>query len=77
MERITTGPERKLVGRFVLDYLRHDGVFTLRLIGKNSSEIVVAEIVAGLWDIYRSKKSIQIRTNITGHDLNVIEGEDV
>lgn len=77
MDRITTGPERKLVSRFVLEYLRHDGVFTLRLIGKNSSEIVVAEIVSGLWDMYRSKKSIQIRSNLTGHDLNVIEGEDV
>jgi hypothetical protein len=77
MDRISTGPERKVVSRFVLDYLRHDGVFTLRLIGKNSSDIVVAEIVAGLWDLYRSKKSIQIRTNLTGHDPNIIEGEDV
>jgi hypothetical protein len=42
-----------------------------------SCDIVVAEIVAGLWDLYRSKKSIQIRTNLTGHDPNIIEGEDV
>ena len=72
MEKIGPGPERKLAVRFVLDYLRHDGVFTLRLIGKNSSDIVVAEIVAGLWDLYRSKKSIQIRsTNVNdGHETD-------
>ncbi|XP_011441809.3 innexin unc-9 isoform X3 [Magallana gigas] len=63
MERLGTGPDRKLAARFVMDYLRHDGVFTLRLIGKNSSDIVVAEIVSELWDMYRSKKCIQIRTN--------------
>ncbi|OWF53666.1 Innexin unc-9 [Mizuhopecten yessoensis] len=74
MDRLGTGPDRKLAGRFVLEYLRHDGVFTLRLIGKNSSDIVVAEIVAGLWDMYRSKKSIQIRSNLNGHET---EGEDV
>lgn len=72
MDRIGTTPDKKLANRFTVEYLRHDGVFTLRLIGKNSSDIVVAEIVSGLWDIYRSKKSIQIRSN--GHDT---EGEDV
>lgn len=72
MERVSGGPDKKLANRFTIEYLRHDGVFTMRLIGKNSSDIVVAEIVSGLWDMYRSKKSIQIRSN--GHDL---EGEDV
>lgn len=74
MDRIGTGPDKKNAGRFVLEYLRHDGVFTLRLIGKNSSDIVVAEIVAGLWDMYRGKKNIQLRSNLNGND---IEGEDV
>ncbi|CAI9717030.1 innexin unc-9-like isoform X2 [Octopus vulgaris] len=72
MDRIGSTPDKKLANRFTVEYLRHDGVFTLRLIGKNSSDIVVAEIVSGLWDMYRSKKSIQIRSN--GHDT---EGEDV
>ncbi|XP_071103534.1 innexin unc-9-like isoform X4 [Haliotis cracherodii] len=75
MDRLGTGPDKKLANRFTIEYLRHDGVFTLRLIGKNSSDIVVAEIVSGLWDMYRSKKSIQIRnTTGNGHDM---EGEDV
>ena len=75
MDRLGSGPEKKLATRFILEYLRHDGVFTLRLVGKNSSDIVVAEIVSGLWDLYKSKKSIQIRNQAgNGHDT---EGEDV
>lgn len=73
MEKLNSGPERKMARRFVTEYLRHDGVFTLRLIGKNSSDIVVAEIIAGLWDMYKNKKSIQMRSNLNGHD----EGEEV
>lgn len=78
MDRIGSGPDKKLATRFTMEYLRVDGVFTLRLVGKNSSDIVVAEIVSGLWDLYRSKKSIQIRNttslNSNGHDS---DGEDV
>ncbi|XP_059164247.1 innexin unc-9-like isoform X2 [Physella acuta] len=78
MDRIGSGPDKKLATRFTMEYLRHDGVFTLRLVGKNSSDIVVAEIVSGLWDVYRSKKSIQIRNTSTlpsnGHES---DGEDV
>ncbi|CAG5136836.1 unnamed protein product [Candidula unifasciata] len=78
MDRISSGPDKKLATRFTMEYLRHDGVFTLRLVGKNSSDIVVAEIVSGLWDLYRSKKSIQIRNaaalQANGHDS---EGDDV
>lgn len=74
MDRIGTGPEKKLANRFTMEYLRHDGVFTLRLVGKNSSDIVVAEILAGLWDTYRTKKAAQIRNNSMGTEF---EGEDV
>lgn len=72
MDRIGAGPDKKLANRFTMEYLRHDGVFTLRLVGKNSSDIVVGEIVSGLFDMYRNKKNIQIRPN--GHET---EGEDV
>ena len=74
MDRLSTGPDKKLANRFTIEYLRHDGVFTLRLVGKNSSDIVVAEILSGLWDMYRSKKAAQIRNNTNGHEF---EGEDV
>ncbi|KAH3754631.1 innexin unc-9-like [Dreissena polymorpha] len=74
MGSISTGPEKKLANRFTMEYLRHDGVFTLRLVGKNSSDIVVAEILAGLWDMYRTKKAAQIRNNTQEVEF---EGEDV
>ncbi|KAH3784582.1 hypothetical protein DPMN_162542 [Dreissena polymorpha] len=74
MGSISTGPEKKLANRFTMEYLRHDGVFTLRLVGKNSSDIVVAEILADLWDMYRTKKAAQIRNNTQEVEF---EGEDV
>ena len=79
MDRIGSGPDKKLATRFTMEYLRLDGVFTLKLVGKNSSDIVVAEIMSGLWDLYRSKKSIQIRNATSclpsnGHES---DGEDV
>lgn len=70
MDRIGSGPEKKLANRFTMEYLRHDGVFTLRLVGKNSSDIVVAEILAGLWDMYRTKKAAQIRNNSLGNEFD-------
>ena len=35
---------------FVHDYLRHDGVFLLRLIGHNTDMITVNDVVGSLWD---------------------------
>ena len=39
-----------LAGRFVTNYLRHDGVFMIRLVDRNSSGVLAAEILCGLWD---------------------------
>lgn len=47
--------DNKLVTKFVESYLRHDGVFVLKLVAKNSTDLVVADIVASLWDNYRNK----------------------
>lgn len=77
MDRLGTGPDKKLATRFTMEYLRYDGVFTLRLVGKNSSDIVVAEIISGLWDVYRRKKSIQIRNTTLPSSGQESDGEDV
>jgi hypothetical protein len=42
----------KLVRRFVVDYLRQDGVMVLRLVNANVNSLVVAEFVAELWEHY-------------------------
>ncbi|XP_013412155.1 innexin unc-9-like, partial [Lingula anatina] len=44
-----------LCNEFVHDYLYLDGVFTLRLIGRNSNTIILAEFISQLWYYYRKK----------------------
>ena len=47
--------DRKLAEKFAQMYLRQDGIFVLKLVAKNSTEIVVADIIAALWENYKSK----------------------
>jgi len=49
--------DRKMSRRFTECYLRQDGVFVLKLVAKNSTDLVVADILAALWDNYRVKPS--------------------
>jgi len=50
--------DRKMSYQFCELYLRQDGVFVLKLVAKNSTDLVVADIVAALWDNYRSSKAM-------------------
>jgi len=50
-----TERDRKMSRRFTECYLRQDGVFVLKIVAKNSTDLVVADIVAALWDNYRFK----------------------
>ena len=47
-----------LASRFVGSYLRHDGVFIIRLVDKNTSGVVAAEILCGLWDNFLADRRI-------------------
>ena len=47
--------EWRLSFRFTENYLRQDGVFVLKLVAKNSTDLVVADIVSALWENYRQK----------------------
>ncbi|KAI0232467.1 Innexin unc-9, partial [Lamellibrachia satsuma] len=47
--------DAKLSYKFAELYLRQDGVFVLKLVAKNSTDLVVADIVSALWDNYRNK----------------------
>lgn len=38
---------------FLQQYLRTDGVFTLRMIYKNAGDIVAADVVEDLWNTYK------------------------
>ncbi|GFO20843.1 innexin [Plakobranchus ocellatus] len=49
--------ERSLFKKFVHMYLRDDGVFLLRSVGNNSSEIIVMDLIKKLWDKFRKEHS--------------------
>jgi hypothetical protein len=53
----TTTDERKLVRTFVFEYLKHDGVFVLRLVKKNTNDIVTGELVCSLWENFKRFKA--------------------
>ena len=41
------------LNKFISDYLRKDGVFLLRIIKKNSNDLVVGELISELWMNYK------------------------
>jgi len=47
--------DRKTATLFAETYLCQDGIFILKLVAKNSTDLVVADIVAALWDTYRQR----------------------
>ncbi|KAL8593274.1 hypothetical protein ACOMHN_009927 [Nucella lapillus] len=50
--------DRKLFKRFVSDYLRDDGVFLLRSVGNNSSDIILLDLVQALWTTFRKREQL-------------------
>ena len=54
--------DAKLSWNFTERYLRQDGIFVLKLVAKNSTELVVADIVSALWDNYLNKP-MNVRTS--------------
>ncbi|CAL1530371.1 unnamed protein product [Lymnaea stagnalis] len=47
--------ERTLFQKFVHHYLRDDGVFLLRSIGNNSSEIILMDLIKVLWSKFKAE----------------------
>jgi hypothetical protein len=45
--------DAKILDAFLFEYLRHDGVFLLRIIKKNTNDIVTGEVVCALWDNFK------------------------
>lgn len=52
-DEIQTGFDKKLSRKFADEYLRDDGVFLLRIVGKNSSEIILCDLIKELWRIFK------------------------
>ena len=45
--------DKKMFRTFGEHYLKQDGVLVLRLIGKNSNQVIMGEIMSALWDHFK------------------------
>lgn len=57
VKRKTEALEVRSIRHFVEDYLRPDGVFVLRVISKNTNDIITTEVIGALYDYYKSSHS--------------------
>ena len=51
----------KILDAFLYEYLKQDGVFLLRIVKKNSNDIVVGELVCALWDHFKRYPKFSIQ----------------
>jgi len=66
--------EKPLIKLFIQEFLRHDGVFLVRMIFINAGDIVTADIVNRLFEIYKEKyKHIDFR-NFTYYSKPIASG---
>jgi len=56
--RLNDQRDKDLVPDFVSKYLRQDGIFLLRLIGHNTNNITVTEIMCALWDKFKEQRKL-------------------
>ena len=52
---------------FTRDFLRRDGTLILWLVAENSSDLIAAELLCGIYERYRDEKHISLPNNITAH----------
>lgn len=45
--------QKKEVAKFCDIYLKHDGVFVLRLVSKNADDVIMTDVIQMLWDHYQ------------------------
>ena len=53
--KIKREADKTVSHKFSEDYLRQDGVFVMRLIAKNTNDLISTEIVGALWDQFKDK----------------------
>ena len=57
MDKLKFDSEKE-VSKFVRNFLKRDGMFLVRLVAKNSSDMIAAELLCGLWEHYKENKRI-------------------
>lgn len=65
---------RSLCQEFTGEYLRHDGVFLLRLIGHNTDGITVDEITSSLWEFWMDKRKKKLEERAARENTHPIRG---
>ncbi|KAH9524005.1 Innexin unc-7 [Bulinus truncatus] len=58
LDQIKGEEDKLLIRRFADQYLRDDGVFILRLIARNTSDILLSDIVLKLWTMFKKKPRV-------------------
>ncbi|KAK3734303.1 hypothetical protein RRG08_058458 [Elysia crispata] len=63
--------DKKMAVKFCEQYLRQDGIFVLRLVGKNANDVLVSELILQLWNHYRNKPLFRHANQISDDNSNV------
>ncbi len=74
MDKLGPSPDH-MIKSFVNNYLRNDGILIVQLVSENSSDIIAAELICGLWDHFRdNRKTIEKLSSIVQE--NIPDGDD-
>ena len=52
-----------MASKFVRIFLRRDGLMIIRLVTKNSSDVVAAELICGLFDHFKDNRNVIQKLN--------------
>jgi len=56
-ESYTKATEDRALHAFIMGFLRHDGIFLLRMMSYNCGDMITCDVVTELWRIYKEKYS--------------------
>jgi hypothetical protein len=72
---LSDAEDRRLFKKFVNNYLREDGVLALRLLSRNSQDLIVSEVVTNLYNLY--KKQCKQQKNYSRQQGKSVDVNDV
>lgn len=58
-------PDKKRVWKFVNSFLRRDGIFIVHMVAKNTSDLVAAELLYGIWEFYIDNEETKRERNFS------------
>ena len=68
MFSVHSDSENRNLRRFVMTFLKFDGVYILRTMARSGNDIFVADIISVLYQNYKKDLSINYRSNDEDHD---------